>query len=74
MVLLEQKPSQIWNKSFANNMPHLWNSKIDTQYVLNAYVAMSYCSSNMTKVDKSVTFSFKGYYKNMKREKSMLFK
>jgi hypothetical protein len=44
-------------------MPNLWNANTDAQYVLNAYVATSYCSSYMTKVDKSMTNAFRRIHK-----------
>ena len=59
MVFLQRKPSEIWNNNFAYNMPHLWNANTNAQYVLNAYAAASYCSSYMTKVDRSMTNAFK---------------
>ena len=40
-------------------MPVMWNANTDAQYVLNAYVAASYCTSYMTKVDKSMTTAFR---------------
>jgi hypothetical protein len=39
-------------------MPVMWNANTDAQYVLNAYAATSYCTSYMTKVDKSMTSAF----------------
>ena len=57
------------NNSFAMNMPHLWDANTDSQYVLNAYVASSYCSSYMTKVDKSMTHTFKRIHKEHERKK-----
>jgi hypothetical protein len=35
------------------------NENTDAQYVLNAYVATSYCTSYMTKFDKSMTSAFR---------------
>ena len=37
----------------------MWNANTDAQYVLNAYDAASYCTSYMTKVDKSMTSAFR---------------
>jgi hypothetical protein len=59
MVFLKQKPSHIWINRFAMDMPNLWNANTDVQYVLNAYVATSYCSSYMTEFDKSMINAFK---------------
>jgi hypothetical protein len=48
-------------------MPNLWNANTDAQYVLNAYAAASYCSSYMTKVEKSMTNSFRKIHKEHER-------
>jgi exonuclease III len=66
-IFLKRKPSHIWNNSFANDMPNLWNANTDAQYVLNAYAAASYCSSYMTKVDKSMTNAFRRIRKEHER-------
>jgi len=41
-------------------MPNIWNANTYAQYVLKTYVATSYCSSYMTKVDKSMKNASKG--------------
>lgn len=56
MILLERKPSHIWNNIFAKNMSQLWNANIDAQFVHNAYEDTSYCTSYIKKVDKSMKF------------------
>jgi exonuclease III len=66
-IFLKRKPSHIWNNSFAKDMPALWNANTDAQYVLNAYAAASYCSSYMTKVDKSMTNAFRKIRKEHER-------
>jgi hypothetical protein len=71
-IFLKQKPSHIWNNSFAKDMPNMWNTNIDAQYVLNAYIATSYCTSYMTKVDKSMTSAFRRIHKERERIESML--
>jgi hypothetical protein len=43
---------------FSKDMSVMWNANTNAQYVLNAYVAASYCTSYMTKVDKSMTSAF----------------
>ena len=48
-------------------MLNLWNANIDAQYVLNAYAVASYCSSYMTKVDKSMTNAFRRIHKEHER-------
>jgi len=59
MILLQRKPSHTWNNIFATNMPKLGNANTDAQFVLNAYAGASYCTSYMTKADKSMTNAFK---------------
>ena len=39
-------------------MPAIGHANTDSQYVLNTYATTSYCSSYMTKIDKSMTNSF----------------
>jgi hypothetical protein len=58
-IFLKRKPSHIWNNGFSKDMPNMWNANTDAQYVLNAYVATSYCTSYMMKVDKSMTNAFR---------------
>jgi len=62
-IFLERKPSHIWNNIFAKEMPNLWDANIDAQYVLNSYAATSYCTSYMTKLDKTMTNSFRRIHK-----------
>lgn len=57
-LLLQRKPSQIWNNSFAKQMPLLWNANIDAQFILNAYATAMYCSSYIAKVNKSMAQAF----------------
>ena len=69
MVFLKRKPSHTWINSFAMDMPNLWNANTNAQYILNAYVASSNCSSYMTKVDKSMTNAFKMICKDHVKKK-----
>jgi hypothetical protein len=45
----------------------MWNANKDAQYVLTAYVAASYYTSYMTKVDKSMTSAFRRIRKENER-------
>ena len=67
-IFLKRKPSHIWNNSFAKAMPTLWNANTDAQFVLNAYAAASYCSSYMTKIDKSMTNAFRRIRKEHQKD------
>ena len=64
---LKWKPSHIWNNIFAKDMPVIWSANTDAQFVLNAYAAASYCSSYMTKIDKSMTNAFRRIHKEHER-------
>ena len=58
-IFLKREPSHIWNNIFSPETLSLWNANTDAQYILNAYAAASYCSSYMTKLDRSMTSAFK---------------
>ena len=64
---LNEKLSHIWNNSFSKDMPVMWKENTDAQYVLNAYVAASYYTSYMTKVDKYMTSAFRRIHKEHER-------
>jgi hypothetical protein len=66
-IFLKRKLSHIWNNNFSKEMPVMWNENTNVQYVLNAYDATSYCTSFMTKVDKSMTSAFKRIQKEHER-------
>jgi hypothetical protein len=48
-------------------MSVMWNANRDVQYVLNVYDATSYCTSYMTKVEKSMTSAFRKIRKEHER-------
>jgi hypothetical protein len=52
---------------YTKDIPVMWNANTYAQYVLNAYVAMSYCTSYMTKVDKYMKSAFRRIRKEHKR-------
>ena len=45
----------------------MWNANIDEHYVFNAYAITSYCTSYMTKVDKSMTSAFRRIHREHKK-------
>ena len=57
-VLLQRCPADIWINPFAKQVPQLWYANIDTQFILDAYIATSYCSSYMTKQDQIFSLAF----------------
>jgi hypothetical protein len=69
-IFLKRKLSHIWNNGFSKDMSIMWNANTDAQYVLNSYVVASYCTSYMTKVDKSMTSAFRRICKE--HEKSQI--
>jgi hypothetical protein len=48
-------------------MPVIWKENTYAQYMLNAYATTSYCTSYMTKIDKSMTFAFRKICKEHER-------
>jgi hypothetical protein len=48
-------------------MPNMWNANVDAQYVLNAFAATLYCSSYMTKFEKSMTSAFRTIHSGHER-------
>ena len=45
----------------------MWNENTNAQYVLDAYSTTSYCTSYITKVDKSMTSAFRRIRKEHER-------
>ena len=68
-IFLKREPSHIWNNIFSQKMPSLWNANTDAQYILNAYAAALYCSSYMTKLDRSMTSAFKKIHREHEKSK-----
>lgn len=50
VLLLKKSPFDGIN-AFAKLEPELWHANIDVQFILDAYVAVTYCSSYITKMD-----------------------
>ena len=64
---LNKKLSHIWNNNFSKDMPVMWKANTDAQYVLSEYAASSYCTSYITKIDKSMTSAFRRIHKEHER-------
>lgn len=58
VLLLKRHPTDIWTNAFAKKVPPLWYANTDTQFLLDAYAATSYCSSYMTKQDTTTSLAF----------------
>jgi len=54
-IFLKQTPKSIKTKAFSIYVTHLWFANIDIQFILDPYVATTYYTSYMTKIDKSIT-------------------
>jgi hypothetical protein len=67
IIFLKRKLSHICNNIFSKDMPIMWNANTNAQYVLNAYVTTLYCTSYMTKVDKSMTSAFRRIHREHKK-------
>ena len=59
VLLLKRNPCDVWINAFAKQVPQLWHANTDAQFILNAHAAATYCSSYMTKMDRSMTSAFK---------------
>jgi len=59
IVLLKISPCDVWINSFEKKVPSLRQANIDAQFILDAYVAATYSSSYITKIDLSMTTAFK---------------
>jgi hypothetical protein len=54
-MFLKWTPSNIKTHAFSMCVVLLWFTNINIQFILNPYVVASYCTSCMTKIDKSIT-------------------
>ena len=63
-ILLQRKPSDTWTNSFAQHIPATWIANTNSQFVLNSYVVAMYCSSYMTKEDRTLTLTFRSIREN----------
>ncbi len=54
-ISLKQTPKNIKTKTFNICVTHLWFTNINIQFILDPCVAITYYTSYMTKIDKSIT-------------------
>jgi hypothetical protein len=59
VVFLKKNVIDIWINVFGRLVGPLWQTNTDAQFVLHPYVAASYCTSYLIKVDKFVTAEMK---------------
>ena len=58
-IFLKRGLNDIRTNAFNQNIAHMWFANTDIQFILDPYVAATYCTSYMTKVDKSMTTELK---------------
>jgi hypothetical protein len=54
-IFLKRTLKNIKINAFSIHVAHLWFANIDIQFILNPYVIGTYCTSYMTKINKSIT-------------------
>ncbi len=54
-IFLKWTPKNIKTNAFNIHVAHLWFAKIDIQFIFNPYATATYCTSYMTKINKSIT-------------------
>jgi hypothetical protein len=52
---LEKTSKNIKTNAFNIHVAHLWFANTDIQFILDPYAITTYCTSYMTKIDKSIT-------------------
>ena len=63
-IFLKRGLNDIRTNAFNKNISHMWFANTDIQFILDHYVAATYCTSYMTKVDKSMTTELKSILQN----------
>jgi hypothetical protein len=69
-VFLKRNVIDIRTNVFGRLVGPLWQANTDAQFVLDPYAAASYCTSYLTKVDKSVTAEMKATLEKCKYEQT----
>jgi hypothetical protein len=54
-IFLKWTPKNIKSNAFSILVSHLWFANTNIQFILDPYAVATYCTSNMTKIDKSIT-------------------
>jgi len=54
-IFLKWTLKNIKTNAFNIHVAHLWFAKIDIQFIFNPYATATYCTSYMTKINKSIT-------------------
>jgi len=54
-IFLKWTPKNIKNNAFNIFVIHLWFANTNIQFILDPYASITYCTSYMTKINKSIT-------------------
>jgi len=63
-IFLKWIPKNIKINAFSICVTHLWFANTYIQFILDPYVAITYCTSYITKINKSITFELHSIIKN----------
>jgi hypothetical protein len=69
-IFLARTVNNIRTNAFNKDIVNLWYANIDIQFILDPYAAATYCTSYMTKVDKSITTELKSILQKCIAEKT----
>lgn len=69
-VFLKRSLSNICTNAFNKIIAHNWYANTDVQFILDPYAAATYCTSYMTKVDKTITVELKSILQKCIGEKT----
>ncbi len=58
----------IRTNAYAIKATTLWEANIDIQFILDLYVVASYCTSDLTKIDRTITNEFQTIIKKCEYE------
>jgi hypothetical protein len=63
-IFLKWTLKNIKANAFSIHIIHLWFANIDIQFILDPYVVATFCTSHMTKINKSITLELHFIIKN----------
>ncbi len=67
-LFLKKHVKDIRTNAYAIKAVALWEANIDIQFILDPYVAASYCTSYLTKIDRTITNEFQTIIKKCENE------
>jgi len=72
-LFLKRKPNDIQTNVYGKHVGPLWEANIDAQFILDPSTVISYCTSYLTKVDKSITQKMQLVLEKYKYEQTKTF-